>query len=58
VKVALEVGPLSRLLDDQPDDIRARASAAVRAAFASCLGDRSVVVRSATWIVTARNPAS
>ncbi|RXH02307.1 class I SAM-dependent methyltransferase [Bradyrhizobium vignae] len=58
VKMTLEVGPLSRALADQPEDIRARASAAVRAAFASCLGDRSVVVRSATWIVTARNPAS
>lgn len=33
VKMTLEVGPLSRVLADQPDDIRARASAAVRAAF-------------------------
>jgi len=31
VKMTLEVGPLSRAFADQPDDIRARASAAVRA---------------------------
>jgi len=58
VKMTLEVGPLSRALADQPDDIRARASAAVRAAFAGRPGERSVMIDSATWIVTARNPAS
>src|SRR3954468_19357883 len=58
VKMALEVGPLSRALADQPDDIRARASAAVRAAFAGRPGQRSVMIDSATWIVTARNSAS
>ena len=35
VKMALEVGPLSRALAGQPDDIRARASAAVRDNFTS-----------------------
>lgn len=58
VKMTLEVGPLSRALADQPDDIRARASAAVRAAFAGRPGEPSVMIDSATWIVTARNPAS
>ncbi|MFB6421051.1 MULTISPECIES: class I SAM-dependent methyltransferase [Bradyrhizobium] len=58
VKMTLEVGPLSRALADQPDDIRARASAAVRAAFAGRPGERSLMMNSATWIVTARNPAS
>ena len=58
VKMTFEVGPLSRALADQPDDIRARASAAVRAAFAGRPGERSVMIDSATWIVTARNPAS
>lgn len=56
VKMTLEVGPLARVLVDQPDDIRARASAAVRAAFAGCPGERSVVLAGAAWIVTARNP--
>jgi SAM-dependent methyltransferase len=58
VKMTFEVGPLSRALADQPDDIRARASAAVRAAFAGRPGERSVMIDGATWIVTARNPAS
>src|SRR5690242_5227382 len=58
VKMMFEVGPLSRALADQPDDIRARASTAVRAAFAGCPGERSVMIDSATWIVTACNPAS
>jgi len=58
VKMTLEVGPLSRALADQPDDVRARASAAVRAAFAGCPGERSVMIDGAAWIVTARNPAS
>ncbi|OWO95608.1 SAM-dependent methyltransferase [Rhizobium esperanzae] len=58
VEMTLEVGPLSRALADQPDDIRARASAAVRAAFADRPGERSIMIDGAAWIVTARNPAS
>lgn len=58
VKMTFEVGPLSRVLADQSDDIRARAAAAVRAAFAGRPGERSVMIGGATWIVTARNPAS
>ncbi|NHL70557.1 class I SAM-dependent methyltransferase [Burkholderia ambifaria] len=58
VKMTLEVGPLSRALADQPDDIRARASAAVRAAFAALPGERSVMIDGAAWIVMARNPAT
>jgi hypothetical protein len=56
--MALEVGPLSRALADQPDDIRARASAATRAVFAGVPGERSVMINGAVWIVMARNPAS
>ncbi|ANL43424.1 UNVERIFIED_ORG: SAM-dependent methyltransferase [Rhizobium esperanzae] len=56
VEMTLKVGPLSRALADQPDDIRARASAAVRAAFADRPGERSVMIDGAAWIVTARNP--
>jgi len=58
VKMTLEVGPLARALADQPDDIRARASAAIRAAFAGRAGERSVMIDGAAWIVMARNPAS
>jgi len=58
VKMTLEVGPLSRALADQPNDIRARAAAAVRAAFAGRAGERSVMINGAAWIVMARNPTS
>lgn len=57
VKMTLELGPLSRALADQPDDIRARASAAVRSAFSGHHGERSVMLNGAAWIVMARNPA-
>jgi hypothetical protein len=57
VQMAVKVGPLSRVLADQPDDIRARASAAVRAAFAGCPGERSVMIGGAAWIVMAQRAA-
>lgn len=56
VEMAFQVGPLSRVLADQPDDIRDGACAAVRAAYARCPGERSVMIGGAAWIVTARNP--
>ncbi|MEX5495802.1 class I SAM-dependent methyltransferase, partial [Pseudomonas asgharzadehiana] len=58
VKMAFEGGPLSLMLANQPDDIRAHASAAVRAAFAGLPGERSVMIDGAAWIVMARNPAA
>ncbi|MCG6573975.1 class I SAM-dependent methyltransferase [Pseudomonas sp. AF32] len=58
VKMAFEGGPLSLVLADQSDDVRAHAWAAVRAAFAGLPGERSVMIDGAAWIVTARNPVS
>lgn len=58
LEMAFQVGPLSRVLADQPEDIRARASAAVRAAYATRPGERSVMIDGAAWIVTARNRPS
>lgn len=55
VDMAFQVGPLSRALADQPDDLRTRAAEAVRAAFAQRPGDTSVLIDGAAWIVTARN---
>jgi len=55
--MAFQVGPLSRELADQPDDIRAHAAEAVRAAFAQGTGEQSVMIDGAAWIVTARNRA-
>ena len=56
--MAFQVGPLARVLTDQPDDIRARAAEAVRAVFAAQSGDTSVLIDGAAWIVTARNRAA
>ncbi|KTE27747.1 MULTISPECIES: class I SAM-dependent methyltransferase [unclassified Sphingopyxis] len=52
--LALAVGPLSRALADQPGDIRAKAAAAVRAAFAQRPGETSILIDGAAWVVTAR----
>ena len=57
VDMAFQVGPLARLLAQQPDEIRASAAEAVRRAFAAKPGERSVMIDGAAWIVTARNPA-
>jgi SAM-dependent methyltransferase len=57
VEMAFQVGPLARLLAEQPDEIRAQAAEAVRRAFAAKPGGRSVMIDGAAWIVTARNPA-
>jgi SAM-dependent methyltransferase len=56
--MAFQVGPLSRALADQSDDIRGRAAEAVRAAFADRPGETSILIDGAAWIVTARNPAA
>lgn len=53
--MAFQVGPLSRALADQSDDIRARAADAVRACFAARPGETSVQIDGAAWIVTAQN---
>ena len=52
--MACQVGPLSRALADQPDDVHARAAEAVRAALANQPGDTSVWIDGGAWIVTAR----
>ncbi len=56
IDMAFEVGPLSRALANQPDDLRNRAVEAVRAAFAARPGDRAIMIDGAAWIVTARQP--
>ncbi|AXB75768.1 class I SAM-dependent methyltransferase [Novosphingobium sp. P6W] len=58
LEMAFEVGPLSRALADQDEDLRRRAATAVRAAFARRPGERSVMIDAAAWIVTARSPAA
>ncbi len=56
VEIALELGPTSRMLEDQPETARAAAAAAIRKALeAHAVGDR-VPLSAAVWFVTARNP--
>ncbi len=51
-----DIGPLSRMLADASDDVRAKVREAVSALFARHSTDSGVVMESAAWIVTARNP--
>lgn len=51
-----EIGPLSRMLADASDDVRAKVRDAVEALFAKHSTDTGVAMDSAAWIVTARNP--
>jgi SAM-dependent methyltransferase len=56
VEAMLAIGPASRMLQDQSEDVRAAAAADIRAALAAhAQGDR-VPLAGAIWIVTARNP--
>lgn len=57
LEMAFQVGPLSRALAGQPDDVRARAATAARRAFAARPGTHAVLIDGAAWIVTTRNPA-
>ncbi|MBL8674004.1 MAG: class I SAM-dependent methyltransferase [Rhodospirillales bacterium] len=56
VAQALEMGPASRALKDAPDELRARATAAIRAALAPHATPAGVALPAACWLVTARNP--
>jgi SAM-dependent methyltransferase len=56
VEGALEIGPASRALENQPPDVRAAAAAAIRAALAPYQEGEAVPLGAAIWIVTARNP--
>lgn len=55
LELALQVGPLSRAMAEQPPELRERAAAAVRAAFEARATDHVVTMDGAAWIVTARN---
>jgi ubiquinone/menaquinone biosynthesis C-methylase UbiE len=56
VEGALEIGPASRALQDQPSEIRAAAAGAIRAALAPYQRGDAVPLDAAIWIVTAANP--
>jgi SAM-dependent methyltransferase len=53
VAKSLEIGPASRALADQPEAVRAAATAEIRAALAEHLQDGAVPLGAAVWIVRA-----
>jgi SAM-dependent methyltransferase len=53
---ALSIGPTSRILDGQPEAVRAAAAADIRKALAERAHGDSVPLGAAIWIVTAVNP--
>jgi SAM-dependent methyltransferase len=53
VQGALEIGPASRALQDQPADLRAAATNSIREALAPFAKGQSVLLRGSIWIVTA-----
>jgi SAM-dependent methyltransferase len=54
VQGALEIGPVSRALQDQPPELRAAAAAEIRDALAPFVEGNSVLLPASIWIVTAR----
>ena len=57
VEIALNLGPASRMLEDQPETTRAAAAKAIRSALAAHAVGESVPLGAAVWFVTARNPS-
>jgi SAM-dependent methyltransferase len=53
---ALGIGPTSRILDGQPEAVRAAAAADIRKALAERAKGDSVPLGAAIWMVTATNP--
>jgi SAM-dependent methyltransferase len=53
---AMSIGPTSRMLADQSEEVRAAVAADIRAAFAPLARGDRVPLGAAVWIVTAVNP--
>ncbi len=56
LRMANEIGPVSRVLDGQPDDVRSAATEDIRAALQPFVQGQHVRLGAAVWVVTARNP--
>lgn len=58
VEAALSIGPTSRMLKQQSEEVRAAAVSSIRSALAAhAVGDR-VPLGAAVWFVTAKNPGT
>jgi SAM-dependent methyltransferase len=56
VQTATEIGPASRALEGQPEDLQRAAVSAIRAALTRYQVGHAVALPGAIWIVTATNP--
>jgi ubiquinone/menaquinone biosynthesis C-methylase UbiE len=56
VASALEIGPASRAIEDQPPEVRSAVADAIRKAFAAHRRGSSVLLPAAVWLVSASNP--
>jgi SAM-dependent methyltransferase len=56
LRTALEIGPVSRALDGQPEDIYSAAEGDIRAALQPYIRGETVPLGASVWVVTARNP--
>jgi SAM-dependent methyltransferase len=56
VKTALEIGPVSRALEDQSPEASSAVAASVREALTPFVRDTTVPLGGSIWIVTAANP--
>ena len=54
VQAALEIGPASRALEDQPEELRKAAAASIREALTPFAKGDAVLLPASVWIVTAR----
>ena len=54
VQGALDIGPVSRALDGQPEELRAAAAQSIREALTPFAKGQSVLLPASVWIVTAR----
>jgi hypothetical protein len=54
VQGALEIGPVSRALEGQPEDARAAVAASIREALTPFVKGDAVLLPASVWIVTAR----
>ena len=54
VQGAFEIGPVSRALDGQPEELRRAAAASIREALTPFAKGDAVLLPASVWIVTAR----
>jgi len=54
VQGSFEIGPVSRAVEGQPDDVRAKVAQSIREALTPHAKGQSVLLPASIWIVTAK----